>query len=95
MFSEILKEFFSLKKGQIGIELYTENKSLYDALCTSYKLSEKRFRFDIAVLWEFNDNVKVRFRCFDSKNQLADLLTKNGTLTLKMLVLLRCAHLDA
>ena len=95
MCMRLLEEVLGRKRGEIRIELHTDNKSLYDALSTSNMLTDKRLRVDMAALREMNDKGEIIFRWISSSNQLADVLTKRGSSKQKLLDVLRTARLDA
>ena len=95
LMSEILKEILSFRKEEkICMELYTDNKSLYDALHTSNLVSDKRLRVDMSALRELSDNGQVQFRWIESKNQLADVLTKKGASKMELLRVLENARVS-
>ena len=74
------------------IEMYTDNRSSYDAIITSNLTSDKRLRVDIAALHEMHDNRDVSFHWVESSYQLADVLTKRGASEKKLLDVLTTAH---
>ena len=61
----------------IYIYIYSDNKSLHDAIHSEKYVSEKRLRIDIGALKELIVQHKsTRILWTKSKNQLADCLTK-------------------
>ena len=94
--TQILKEMYPEKKDrEISVYLYTDNKSLYDALNTSNLMLDKRLRVDISALREMHDQGDVMIRWIETKNQLADVLTKRGANKKKLVDVLNRAHIDA
>ena len=95
LIEKILKEVTGKKENEeIGIDMYTDNKSLYDSMSTSNLMLDKRLRVDISALREMHDNGEVNFRWVESVNQLADVLTKKGASKKRLLDVLNQAHLD-
>ena len=90
--SRIFSEIVLNGDAKVEIFLHTDNKSLYDVVGTSNLVSEKGLRIDVAALREANDTGDVSFRWVDSKNQLADVLTKQGANRNKLLDVLRKAR---
>ena len=64
--------------SKINVEMYTDNRSLYDAIHTTNLMVDKRLRVDIASLREMFENEEVSFHWLSSKHQIADVLTKKG-----------------
>ena len=73
MFAEIFSEPTSRE-----IEIYTDNKSLYDIVRTTNVPDDKRLRIDVASLREAQDKDRVIFNWISSEKQIADALTKKG-----------------
>ena len=81
--SEILHESRDIK-----VTLFTDSKSMFDAVHTTNLMDDRRLRVDIAALREMNDKQEVVFRWLNSKRQVADVMTKKGpskTLLMKVL----------
>lgn len=81
--SEILHESRDIK-----VTLFTDSKSMFDAVHTTNLMDDKRLRVDIAALREMNNQQEVVFRWLNSKRQVADVMTKKGpskTLLMKVL----------
>ena len=75
---------------QISIEVYTDSKSLFDALNSKENVTEKRLRIDIALVREMMDlKIITKLHCIDSKSQLANALTKKGACTKELLDTIR------
>ena len=93
LIAKILSEFLSEVETR-EICVYTDNKSLFDAVNTSHLLVEKRLRIEIAALREMLEQDKVSFKWVGSAEQLADTLTKKGAPKKKLLQVLRSGSLD-
>ena len=75
----LMKKFIgTILDRSLKVTLRTDNKSLFDAIRTTNLSQDKRLRVDLAALREMNDNDEVNFEWVDSKNQIADVLTKIG-----------------
>ena len=83
-----------LGESHFEIELYTDNKSLFDAVHTTSAMLDKRMRVDIASLREMNENNEVSFFWIEKNLQLADALTKKGASKKKLLDALRGSKLQ-
>ena len=84
-----------LEKGEIKINLHTDNKNLHDAIYTTNLVTDKRLRVDISALREMYERGEVEVRWISSEHQLADCLTKKGASRRKLLqVLLSGRTLD-
>jgi ribonuclease HI len=91
LLSRLIAEILSCGDKPVDIDMYTDSKSMYDAIHTSNMMLDKRLRVDIAALREMNDNNEVFFHWVESKDQLADVLTKDGASKWKLLdVLTKC-----
>ena len=93
MVSGIFSELVVTDDKKVEIFLYTDNKSLYDAVGTSNLVADKGLRIDVAALREASDNQEVCFRWVESNKQLADALTKQGANRSKLLDVLHRARL--
>ena len=60
------------------INLYVDNKSLFDAIKTSNVLADKRLMVDISALRQMADKKEITVHWIKSELQLADALTKAG-----------------
>ena len=92
--AKILTELVDVNEREIATSLFTDNKSLYDALNTSNLLLDKRLRVDISALREMNDRGEVSYHWVESSQQLADVLTKRGASKRKLFGVLSQANLD-
>ena len=91
LLSAIGAEIFG--KENLQIQLYTDNRSLLDAINTTNSMLDKRMRVDIASLREMSENNEVSFFWIESKFQLADALTKKGASKEKLLDAIRSSKL--
>ena len=78
LLSELYPELNSFKIPiDIYIYIYTDNKSLHDAIHSEKYISEKQLCIDIRALKELiSQNKSTHILWTKSKNQLADCLTK-------------------
>ena len=88
--AHLVKMFLSDILGQeISVTLYTDNKSLTDAINTTNLVQDRRLRVDLASLREMNDDGEVNFKWVESKGQVADVLTKVGASKKHLLQILK------
>ena len=74
--------FYELTCYQMPINLFTDNKSLYDAIKSSKYVENKRLRIDIAAVKEsISQNEIDNVELINTKQQLADPLTKSSANT--------------
>ena len=59
------------------VNLYIDNKSLFDTARTSNVLSEKRLMIDMSALRQMIDRSEVIIEWVSTENQVADILTKD------------------
>ena len=84
--SNILSQIiYNGKPNCIPVTLYVDNKSLFENVHSTKNVSEKRLRIDIAVMKELVDEKKLKIKWVESKNQIADVLTKKGVNGCKIL----------
>ena len=81
---EILSQFLFKNEKDIPIELYVDNRSLYDNVFSVKNVAEKRLRIDIATIKELVTEEKLNVNWVETKYQLADVLTKKGVNPIKM-----------
>lgn len=75
----VLRDILKLKENEIPIECYTDNKSLVESLYSTHTVTDSRLLVDIAELRnkiEIHEIDKVAW--VESKDQLADVMTKAG-----------------
>ena len=71
--------FKELCEYYIPIHLYTDNKSLIDAIKSSKYVNEKRLRIDITAFKEFISENQIQIaKWMNSKEQLADVLLQGA-----------------
>ena len=75
------------------VECITDCHSLYDNVNSTKMCTEKRLRIDIAGLKEMQERGEMVLHWTDTKNQLADPLTKKGVPTLDLMKVLSTGHL--
>ena len=84
--SDVISQIICNGKSEcIPVKLYIDNKSLYENVYSTKNVSEKRLRIDIAVMKELVDENKLNIKWVESKSQIADVLTKKGVNTSKIL----------
>ena len=81
--SHIIKEL--LGDSLETTEIFTDNKSLYEAAHSTTALEEKRLRVDIAAIRQSILRKEFILNWIDTKSQLADALTKQGADVTKLL----------
>ena len=57
---------------------HTDNKSLFDAACSTKVILDKRLRVDLAALREMCDRGEICLKWIPKAHQLSDVLTKKG-----------------
>ena len=91
--SKLLSEFLGETENR-EIDLFTDNKSLYDNVNTSNLVSDKRLRVDISAVREMVIEDRVNFKWISGKIQLADVLTKKGASKSRQIDVLKCGAMD-
>ena len=79
----IIKELI----GNVNIKIlcYTDNKSLVESLYSSKQVNDRRLRLDVSVIENMLARGEIsRVIWVNSKDQLADCLTKRGVCTDKL-----------
>ena len=71
------------------IEIYVDNKSLYDAAKTTNTLAQKSLRVDMASLRQMLDRNEIKMFWIPTEEQIADVLTKQGVNREKLRSVLR------
>ena len=78
----IRKLFQELTHHRLLVTVFTDNKSLYDAVKSSKYVQNKQLGIDIAAVKEsINHNEIKNIEWINTKRQLADPLTKSGANT--------------
>ena len=73
----ILKDMINIDY-KIDCHLYTDNESLFKTCNTTNLVSDLRIRVDLASIRQQIGDKSIKLHWIDSKNQLADCLTKIG-----------------
>lgn len=76
--SSLLKEILSSSTGDIPINCFTDNYSLFQTAHSTTSISDKRLRIELAILREALNREDVTLSWVKSQEQLADCLTKKG-----------------
>lgn len=84
------KEMIGSNVEIVGI---TDCRSLFDAVNSTKAVSDKRLRIEISMLREMQERGEMELSWTDTENQLADVLTKRGVNSLKLLRVLSTGHL--
>ena len=72
-------------KNVIPIQLVVDNYSLYENVYSTKNVTEKRLRIDLAILKQMVNEGNLKIIWTESKGQLADVLTKKGANSLKLM----------
>ena len=73
-------------------EIYCDNKSLTEAAHSTTAVEEKRLRVDLAVIRQSVSRNEFKLRWTETKHQLADSLTKQGTDSSRLVETLESAN---
>ena len=77
LITSVLKELHN-SQSSIDIECFTDNQSLFDTVHSTNSIINKRLRVDMAILREMVHKKEVLIKWIETKDQLADALTKKG-----------------
>ena len=77
-----------------SIYLMVDNKSLYDAVRTSNTLSETRLMIDMSALRQMTERKEVEVKWIATKDQLANVFTKDGADKQKLISVINAGKLD-
>ena len=75
------------------IQVYTDSKSLHQAVHTSKVMTDKSQRIIISYLRQFVENNEISISWIEGNNQIADTLTKLGASPYQLREVLESAHL--
>ena len=79
LLSKLLAEVIYNKPNScLPVECRTDNKSLFQAAYTTTTLSDKRLRVEMSIVREMVERKEMKLIWVDTKDQLADVLTKKG-----------------
>ena len=90
----ILSQILSDGKSKIPIELFVDNKSLFDNVYSVKSVSEKRLRIDIASIKELVATEKLKVKWVETGDQVADVLTKRGVNPMKICNILESGFIE-
>ena len=76
--STLLSEIVHNNKRRIPINCWTDSYSLLEAAHSTTSISDRRLRIETAIIREAIAEKKITLSWIDSKNQLADCMTKKG-----------------
>ena len=95
LLSSIIGEILGNKKEKgIEMNLFTDNKSLFDAINTTNVILDKCLRVDVAALREMHEQNEFMLHWTECSQQLADALTKKGASKTKLLQALESSKLS-
>ena len=83
--STLLSEIVHNNKRRIPINCWTDSYSLLEAAHSTTSISDRRLRIETAIIREAIAEKKITLSWIDSKNQLADCMTKKGCDNRKLL----------
>ena len=92
LLTSILKELRN-SQSSIDIECFTDNQALFDTVHSTNSIIDKRLRVDMAILREMVHKKEVLIKWVETKDQLADALTKKGASSTRLIKALRSSHL--
>ena len=75
---ELISEILFNKSQNIPINCFTDNLSLFQSANSTTSVSDRRLRIELAVIREAVVKKEVILTWVQSKDQLADCLTKKG-----------------
>ena len=76
---------YNADNNVIPIELVVDNYSLYENVYSTKNVTEKRLRIDLAILKQMIHEGDLKILWTESKSQLADVLTKRGVNSFKLM----------
>ena len=92
LLTSILKELHNAQSS-IDIECFTDNQSLFDTVHLTNSITDKHLRVDMAILCEMVHKKEVLIKWVETKDQLADALTKKEASSARLMEALRSSHL--
>ena len=92
--SKMISEIISGDNSScIPVSCLTDNKSLYDAAHTTKVISDRRLRIEMSSVREMIEREEIALSWINSGEQVADVLTKEGSSSHNILKILEDAHL--
>ena len=91
----LLSDFLAVKEKGIPITAIVDNKSCFEAVYSTSLVSDKRLRREIAYIKQVLEREEVdEVRWVTGDKQLADVLTKGGASSLKLLTVIQRGRFD-
>ena len=75
---EVVKEILPNETSNLPVTCYTDNLSLHQSAHKKTPVQDRRLRIELAIIRESVSRGEVTLKWTDSKNQLANALTKKG-----------------
>ena len=95
LLSKLLAEIiYNKKKDHLPIECRIDNRSLFQAAHSTNTLNDKRLRIEMSIVREMLERKEINLTWVETKEQLADVLTKNGASNTKLLKTLQEGFLN-
>ena len=92
--SKIVSEIITgANSSSLPVTCMTDNKSLYDAAHTTRIISDTRLRVEMSIVREMIEKKEITLSWIKSTDQVADVLTKEGSSSSPILKILEDAHL--
>ena len=93
MVSQISKRMNTKAPSPVNIEALTDNQSLFDTIHSTKQTSEIRLIVDISAVREMSDRNELSVMWI-KKNQLSDVLTKDGASSRLLLDILQTGRMS-
>ena len=81
----LVEEILYQGKEKIPLEALTDSKALHEAVHSTKAMQNRRLRIDLSIIREYILNEQCEISWVQSKDQLADILTKDGVDSFKMI----------
>ena len=95
LLSKLLAEIiYNKKKDHLPIECRIDNRSLFQAAHSTNTLNDKRLRIEMSIVREMLERKEINLTWVETKEQIADVLTKNGASNTKLLKTLQEGFLN-
>ena len=89
----VMKQIEELFGVRLPVMVYTDNKSLHQTVYSSRVLPDKSLRVNVWFIRQLINNQEIAVKWIDTNNQLADVLTKQGSSSARLLSVLRASYL--